>query len=156
MIFALILATFLAAMLLTWLLCFPDARDAAFGWLSRRARAAGHRLLHIRKKSRHALHSSTGAVRQNTSLFGKDLFRHRYVLIGIVVLLSVPPLLVVGMRHHVQLEGFGNGEEDRGGNTALVASLLRGEQLRILVGPVATGKNSTTTSNNACWRYIKS
>ncbi|KRE92418.1 peptidase M15 [Frateuria sp. Soil773] len=128
MAFALI-PLFVAALALAWLCCFPDARERLGARLGRIGQGFASLLHRLGRRTHRTWRNSSDSVRQGSTSLGRDIRRHRAALVAIVVLLLVPPLLVIGLRRHVMLDGFDVTLRDGGSNAELVASLLRGEQL---------------------------
>ncbi len=116
-------------LLLLWLVCFPEIRIA----LWRRFTARGK---HVTERTKRTLHRS-GETLRNTSLHARDnatnmgqrLGRHWVLLLALALILLLPPMLILGLRRHVMLDGYDTTPSADQGTTALVASLLKGEQL---------------------------
>lgn len=125
----LLLTLFVLAMLAAWLICFPEARAVLGGWLARRGRAVAAVFARFGRRGHRVLHKSSSAVRKSSSTVSRDVLRHRYMLLGIAALLTLPPLLVAVMHRHVMLDGYDESGIGNTGTAALVTSLLRGEQL---------------------------
>ncbi|MGY0557649.1 M15 family metallopeptidase [Lysobacter sp. A421] len=110
-----------------WLMLFPAARDDVLAGVGRwRSRVAGAiARWQLRASGRGA--DSSRALREATGRLVGGFRRHRWLLIGTVLVVSVPPVLILQLRQQVTLEGFDGA--------AVVASdhhvleLLRGERL---------------------------
>lgn len=118
-----------AALLLLWLICFPEAREALQRQLARRTR-------HVMERTKRTLHRSGDALRSgahqahgNATDLGARLRRHWALLLALALILLLPPALIVGLRRHVMLDGYDMAQQADQDTTALVASLLKGEQL---------------------------
>ena len=118
-----------AAVLLLWLISFPDARDALWRRFTGRWRHLENRASQWGNRSGEALKQSSRSARDSTGHWLRQLARHRLLLGGIVVLLSVPPILVFSLRGRVMLDGYSTQDQDEEGNAAMVTALLKGEQL---------------------------
>jgi peptidoglycan L-alanyl-D-glutamate endopeptidase CwlK len=128
-IFAWLIALLLIALLLLWLICFPEAREALGRHAARLASHAAQRLGRLGGRFGRAWRRSAHTARDGGGQLGRHLVRHRLLLLGLIALLALPPLLVVSLRGRVMLEGYGSSDEDDRGNAALVTVLLKGEQL---------------------------
>lgn len=120
---------FALALLLLWLVCFPDTRDALLQRLSRRANRAGGHTRHAMQQSGRSLRSGAGSALRHAGSGGQWLRRHWRLLSALAVILLLPPTLIVGLRRHVMLDGYDLSVQTDTDTTALVASLLKGEQL---------------------------
>lgn len=116
-------------LLLLWLICFPEIRLA----LWRRLAARGK---HVTDRTKRALHRSGETLRDtsinargNVSHLGQRIGRHWMLLLALALILLVPSMLILGLRRHVMLDGYDTAQPADQGTTALVASLLKGEQL---------------------------
>lgn len=116
-------------LLLLWLICFPEKRLAL--WL--RAAARGQRVIantkHKAHRSAKTLQSTSFKARDNAFHVGRRLGDHWVLLTALSMILLLPPALILGFRSHVMLDGYDSSLQVEQDTTALVTSLLRGEQL---------------------------
>ncbi|MEO7065637.1 MAG: M15 family metallopeptidase [Rhodanobacter sp.] len=128
-IFFWLIALLVAALLLIWLLCFPDVREA----LWRRLRHAFQRvtgyLSRRRRQSSNVLQHASRNARDGTSQWVRRLLQHHKLLLALGLLMLLPAVLVISTRHHVMLDGYSTSGNTDEGTSELVASLLKGEQL---------------------------
>jgi peptidoglycan LD-endopeptidase CwlK len=119
--------TFLFLLSLVWLALFPGARDSMLdkfsaiistisGWFGK----VGHRTAAAVSESNSSLKGATlGAAQQ--------VKRQRYLLLGILALIVIPPVLVLTLRGPIMLEGYEQTSEDDA--ETMIAKLLEGERL---------------------------
>jgi peptidoglycan LD-endopeptidase CwlK len=128
-IFAWLILLLAVALLVLWLLVFPDARIALGRWLAACAARVTGRTKQWQQRSSQALqHQSRQTKDSFGHLFGQ-LIRHRAVLVALALILVIPPLLIVGLHQHVMLDGYDVSTQADADTTNLVAALLKGEQL---------------------------
>lgn len=118
---------FLFASLASWLLLFPSARERAGAWLVRRWRLFAGRAAQAGRGVAVRVEDSGRAARATGARAFDGLLHHRVVLVAALALLLLPPILILGLRRHVVLEGFGS--EDLSESSSMIAQLLRGERL---------------------------
>ena len=118
---------FVAACVVTWLLVFPEAGErlaamigAAWRVLAGKAAVGGGRVAR-------RVGASGRVVRTGGSGLAAGLRRHRVVLVVAALLVCVPPVLILGLRQKVVLEGFAG--EDLSVSRSTIAVLMRGERL---------------------------
>jgi peptidoglycan LD-endopeptidase CwlK len=128
-IFAWLLLLILAALLVLWLLFFPDARIALGQWLAKCVRRVTGRTKQWQQRSSQALQNQSRSTRDSLGHMLGQLIRHRMVLVALVLILLLPPLLIVGLHRHVMLDGYAVSTQADQDTTNLVAALLKGEQL---------------------------
>jgi peptidoglycan LD-endopeptidase CwlK len=128
-IFAWLLLLLVAALLVLWLLFFPDARIALGQWLAKCARRVTGRTKQWQQRSGQALQNQSRSTLDSLGHMGGQLARHRVVLVALVLILLVPSLLIVGLHRHVMLDGYEVSTQADQDTTNLVAALLKGEQL---------------------------
>jgi peptidoglycan L-alanyl-D-glutamate endopeptidase CwlK len=90
----------------------------------------------VTERTKRALHRSGETLRDtsinargNASHLGQRIGRHWMLLLALALILLVPSMLILGLRRHVMLDGYDTAQPADQGTTALVASLLKGEQL---------------------------
>lgn len=124
------LAALLAfAVPLLWLACFPDARDTLRQRLARHIEQAGGQARRSLQRSSNSFRAGADAARNNASNLGERARSHWRLLLSLTLILLLPPTLIVGFRRHVMLDGYELSHQTDADTTALVASLLKGEQL---------------------------
>ncbi|MFT4256755.1 MAG: M15 family metallopeptidase [Pseudoxanthomonas sp.] len=117
---------FVLACLAAWFALFDDARarlwawmcrqlQATSGWSARTFQAIGRRLAPVSRPDR------------QPSQLMEGIRTHRYLLLAMVVLIALPPLLVLMLRHEVVLDGF--EVVQRPASSTRIEELLRGERL---------------------------
>lgn len=116
-------------LLLLWLICFPEIRLALWQRLTARGKHVTERTKRTLHRSGETLRNTSLHARDNASHLGQRLGRHRMLLLALALILLLPPALILGLRRHVMLDGYDTTQQADQGTTALVASLLKGEQL---------------------------
>ena len=117
------------ALLLLWLICFPEIRIALWRRLAARGKHVTERTKRTVRRSGETLRNTSLNARDNASHLGQRLGRHWALLLALALILLLPPMLILGLRRHVILDGYNATQQADQGTTALVASLLKGEQL---------------------------
>lgn len=128
-IFAWLVLLLAAALLVLWLLFFPDARLALGRWLANCVRRVMARTKRWQQRSNHVLQQQSRNTRDSFAHMRGQLARHRLMLLALALILLVPPLLIVGLHRHVMLDGYDVTTQADQDTTNLVAALLKGEQL---------------------------
>lgn len=113
--------------LLAWLMFFPAARARIAAWFGRWRGRNAARLSRIGARAASRANDSSAVVRHAGGEMGRRLSRHRYLLLGTLLLVCVPPLLILHFRQRVALDGF-DATELAESNTQIM-ELLRGERL---------------------------
>ncbi|MGP1666875.1 MAG: M15 family metallopeptidase [Rhodanobacter sp.] len=116
-------------MLLLWLVCFPDIRLALWRYLTVCRKYVSQHTEHTLQRSTQALRSTSRDARDNTSHLTHQIHRHRGLLLTLALFLALPPMLILGLRGHVILDGFSTNRQTNQDTSSLIASLLKGEQL---------------------------
>lgn len=120
---------FALALLLLWLLCFPDLRLMLWARLLRRWRRLGDATGRALGRSAQGLRQTSSGTREHAAHLAQRLGRHWLLLLALALILALPPLLILGFRGRVVLDGYDGTRQTDAGTTFLVASLLKGEQL---------------------------
>lgn len=128
-IFTWLILLLTAALLVLWLLFFPDARIALWQWLKKCARRVTGRTKQWQQHSSKVIQHQSRNTRDSFVHTLGQLARHRLVLIALALILVLPPLLIVGLHRHVMLDGYEVSTQTDQDTTNLVAALLKGEQL---------------------------
>ncbi|MBE1161085.1 M15 family metallopeptidase [Dyella acidiphila] len=128
-IFAWLLLLLAAALLVLWLLVFPDARSAVGKWLAKCVRRVTARTKQWQHHSSKTLQHQSRHTRDSFAHMLGRLARHRGLLLALVLILLLPPLLIVGLHRHAMLDGYEVSTQADQDTTNLVAALLKGEQL---------------------------
>lgn len=116
-------------LLLLWLICFPEIRIALWRRFITRGKYVMYRTKRTFQRSGEALRNTSLNTRDNASHLGQRLGRHWALLLALALILLLPSMLILGLRRHVMLDGYDTTQQADQGTTALVASLLKGEQL---------------------------
>jgi peptidoglycan L-alanyl-D-glutamate endopeptidase CwlK len=117
------------ALLLLWLAFFPESRDALWRRLAARAQRVMERTKRTIHRSGQTLRDSSSNARDGASHLTRRLGRHWLLLLALALILLLPPALILGLRRHVMLDGYDISRPGDQDTTALVANLLKGEQL---------------------------
>lgn len=117
------------ALLSLWLLCFPDTRLKLWRRLVARRNRASGRAQRALTESAKALRHTSIDTRDNAAHLARQLGRHWILLLTVGLILALPPMLILGFRGRVMLDGYNASQQADTGTTSLVASLLKGEQL---------------------------
>lgn len=128
-IFFWLIALLLVALLLIGLLCFPETGDALYHRCCAALRRVRQRAERLQGRSSNRVQQASQQLRGDTSYLLGKIRRHRLLLLSLTLLLTVPPLLVIGLHRHVMLDGFDQSLQDDPDAAMLVAGLLRGERL---------------------------
>lgn len=116
-------------LLLLWLICFPEIRLALWRRVTARGKHVTARTKRTIHRSGETLRSSSLNARDSASHLTRRLSRHWALLLGLALILVLPAALILGLRHHVMLDGYDTAQQADEGTTALISSLLKGEQL---------------------------
>lgn len=112
-----------------WLLLFPSARDDVHEWLRGVIRKLRTSIGRAGAKAATQAGDSSRATRVASQRTVGMLWRHRWSLLAAAMLLGLPPLIVLLVRHDsVHLESFETGYTDPIGNPQIL-ELLNGERL---------------------------
>lgn len=128
-IFFWLIGLLVAALVLIWLACFPDVREALWQHLRRASGQILHRLTRWRHRSGTIFQHASWHARDNTSHWARQLLHHHKLLVAVGLLMLLPAVLVVSLRGHVMLDGYSSSSNTDEATSDLVASLLKGEQL---------------------------
>jgi peptidoglycan L-alanyl-D-glutamate endopeptidase CwlK len=128
-LFGWLIALLALTLLLLWLICFPEIRAAIWRALAARSGNVINRTKRTLHHSRKSLRSSSLEARDSATHLGRQLGRHWGLLLSLGLILLLPAALILGLRRHVMLDGYDTTLQADQGTTALVASLLKGEQL---------------------------
>lgn len=116
-------------LLLLWLIFFPEIRLALWHRVVARRGYLTDRAKTVLQRSGKALRNTSFNARDNASHLTRRLGRHWLLLSSLTLILLLPPVLILGFRSHVMLDGYDSSSQADEDTTALVTSLLRGEQL---------------------------
>ncbi|TKS53739.1 M15 family metallopeptidase [Luteimonas yindakuii] len=126
-LFVVLLAFFATACVLSWLLLFDGARDGVAAWFARVWTRTARTGASTSRRLARGLGAGGRVAAGGGSTLLDGLRRHRWLLLGSLLLLVLPPLLVLGLRQRVVLPGFDG--DDLAESQTMVAGLLRGERL---------------------------
>jgi peptidoglycan L-alanyl-D-glutamate endopeptidase CwlK len=116
-------------LLLLWLICFPEVRLKLWRHVTARSKNVTRLTKKTLRRSSENLRSTSLNARDNASHLTRRLGRHWPLLLALLLILLLPPTLILGLRGHVTLDGYDTTPQADQGTTALVSSLLKGEQL---------------------------
>jgi peptidoglycan LD-endopeptidase CwlK len=111
---------------IAWLLLFPRARERCFLLLQRAGGMVGAGIGRFGQRSAGFAGGSAQAAHGLVTGSIQLLARHRYSIVASLILLSLPAVLVLSLRHSANLGGFDPYAHPA---NAVVEQLLRGEQL---------------------------
>lgn len=112
-----------------WLVIFPEAREALRLRLGLQATSIARRAHQASRNTANRWAQQAGRLQAGAAGVGRMLRRHWQLSSLLAVILIAPALLVLNLRQHVMLDGYDLSQSADTGTAALVASLLRGEQL---------------------------
>ncbi|WP_348766566.1 M15 family metallopeptidase [uncultured Salinisphaera sp.] len=113
---------FVAALLVLFLIIFPDGRRSVWDGL----RSAVSRFASSRRSAARGASAGTARVMRNGGRAARWFSRHRWIALAVLLLLTFPVLVVVQMQGLLDFDNYREAERE---SNPLVASLLRGERL---------------------------
>lgn len=118
---------FATTALLAWLIFFPATRTRIGDWRARAQGAVAAGLSRMATRAASRAHGSSAMVRQAGDEIGQRLYRQRYLLLGTLLLIGLPPWLILHFRQQVALDGF-DPPQVSAASTQII-ELMRGERL---------------------------
>lgn len=117
---------FLVAVAVIWLVMFPDARERLVARIRQLTGAGVSKTSHWRQRTVRGAGMSAAVTRSQLNRGRGYLVRHRLSVLGVLLLLTFPPLVVMHMQGLLDFNSFDAGPRT---SNELVDALLNGERL---------------------------